>query len=122
MLQAYVLCRDSELSSDLTAANKAAEAATATRHGPQMPSVSQQLPRSPAVSQSTCADIFKPLVCVQIQTVSAPQGVSNRATTERWHCSCGKMNTDFRERCSQCNKANPIAPATKETEKKVGVL
>ncbi|KAL0055672.1 hypothetical protein WJX82_003065 [Trebouxia sp. C0006] len=82
---------DSELSSDLTAANKAAEAAAATRHGPQMPS---------------------------IQSVSAPQGVSNRATTERWHCSCGKMNTDFRERCSQCNKPNPIAPATKETEKK----
>ncbi|DBA74033.1 TPA: hypothetical protein ACH3X1_010851 [Trebouxia sp. C0004] len=85
------LTEDTELNSDLTAANKAAEAATATRHGPQMPS---------------------------IQSVSAPQGVSSRATTERWHCSCGKMNTDFRERCSQCNQPNPIAPATKETEKK----
>lgn len=63
-----------------------------------------------------------PLLFSQIQTVTAPQGVSQAATQERWRCpTCGKANTGFRETCGSCNRSNPIAPASKETERKVGM-
>ena len=66
--------------------------------------------------------IVRPLLFSQIQTVTAPQGVSQSATQERWKCpACGKANTGFRETCGSCNRPNPIAPANKETERKVGV-
>ncbi len=71
MLQAYVSCRDTELKGEMTAANKAAAAATATRHGPQMPSVSQTATKSHAVSQSNCAAVFKPLLCADSVCVSS---------------------------------------------------
>lgn len=67
-----------------------------------------------------CLPIVNPFLFLQIQTVTAPQGVSQSATQERWKCACGKANTGFRETCSSCNRPNPIAPATKETERKVG--
>ena len=115
-------CRGSALDDDLSAANKAAKAAAAARHGPKMPSVSHDIHAIVCNICVCCEDVITSCICLQIQSVSAPQGVSSSATQERWHCSCGKTNTGFRERCSSCNRPNPIAPASKETERKVGVL
>lgn len=85
-----------------------------------MPSVSQHICSYQRKSALPCLQIARLLLFSQIQTVTAPQGVSQSATQERWKCpACGKANTGFRETCSSCSRPNPIAPASKETEGKV---